>query len=215
MNINSKGKILIVDDEESLCDLLGDTLTTEGYEVTKTYDGQTAINLLGENEYDAAVIDLLLPQKNGMDILKYALEKKKPTKIIMATGYGEMSTTVEAIKLGAFDFLTKPFDINNLKLILKKAIEIKKEEDIQRIKNPVKDELAPEQTEIPGTKNSLVSAPDRDVNPDAPLAPEEEEKRKILAVLKDTNWNKSKSADLLGISLKELYSKIKNLGLKP
>ena len=80
MKSESKGKILVVDDEETLCDLLGDSLANDGYDVTKTYDGQTAINLISETEFDAAIIDLLLPQKNGMDILRYALENKKTRK---------------------------------------------------------------------------------------------------------------------------------------
>jgi DNA-binding NtrC family response regulator len=213
MKSESKGKILVVDDEETLCDLLGDSLANDGYDITKTYDGQTAINLISVTDFDAAIIDLLLPQKNGMDILKYALENKKSAKIIMATGYGEISTAVEAITLGAFDFLQKPFDLNNLKLVLRKAVEIKKEEDLKRA--PVIES----QDKQPGKNTDAKPDPGKTQEeypiPNINLTPEEEEKQKIISVLKETHWNKSKSADLLGMPLKSLYSKIKDYGLKP
>jgi DNA-binding NtrC family response regulator len=213
MSYDKKGKILVVDDEETLCDLLGDSLAADGYEVTKTYDGQTAINLIAETDFDAAVIDLLLPQKNGMDILRYALDNKKATKFIMATGYGEISTAVEAITLGAFDFLQKPFDINNLKLVLRKAVEIKREEDLKRAASPAIE--APIKTAGKSTDAIPDTGKGMDVIAEKNLTPEEEEKQKIILVLKDTQWNKSKTADILDMPLKALYSKIKEYGLKP
>ena len=131
----------------------------------------------------------------------------------MATGYGEISTAVEAITLGAFDFLQKPFDINNLKLVLRKAMEIKREEDLKRA--PVNET----QDKQPGKNTDAKPDPGKGQEekplPNLQLTPEEEEKQKIMAVLKETQWNKSKSADLLGIPLKSLYSKIKDYGLKP
>jgi DNA-binding NtrC family response regulator len=130
----AKGKILIVDDEELLCNLLGDTLTTDGYEVQKVYDGQSAINLLQENDYDVVILDLFLPQKNGIEVLKYISQNKKELQVIMATGYSDISSAVEALKMGAFDFLLKPFDINNLKIVLQRALEKKREIDKNRYK---------------------------------------------------------------------------------
>jgi DNA-binding NtrC family response regulator len=111
----SKGKILIVDDEEILNDLLSNHLKNEGFDVSKAYDGLTATELVDANDYDIVILDVFLPKKHGLDVLKHIARTEKNIQVIMATGYSDISSAVESLKMGAFDFLLKPFDMNVLK----------------------------------------------------------------------------------------------------
>jgi two-component system, NtrC family, response regulator AtoC len=123
----SKGKILIVDDEEILNDLLSNHLKNEGFDVSKAYDGLTATELVDANDYDIVILDVFLPKKHGLDVLKHIARTEKNIQVIMATGYSDISSAVESLKMGAFDFLLKPFDMNVLKGLLEKALEKRKE----------------------------------------------------------------------------------------
>ena len=190
----SIGKILIVDDEETLCDLLSETLLNEGYEVAKAYNGQSAVDEIESHEFDAVILDLFLPKKSGIEVLKHIAGKKITTQVIMATGYSDMSTAVEALKLGAFDFLLKPFNINNLKMILVKAVE--KSEQLKKESIALENKAQVVETKTEGN-----------IQPSS-------EKEYLESILKGTKWNKSKAAEMLGIPLKSLFEKIKKYDLK-
>lgn len=135
----SKGKILVVDDEEILNDLLSNHLQNQGYTVTKAYDGLTATELVDKNNYDIVILDVFLPKKHGLDVLKHIVKTGKNIQVIMATGYSDISSAVESLKMGAFDFLLKPFDMGVLKDLLERAI--KKREEI--IKNQSATKMIP------------------------------------------------------------------------
>lgn len=135
----SKGKILVVDDEEILNDLLSNHLQNQGYTVTKAYDGLTATELVDKNDYDIVILDVFLPKKHGLDVLKHIVKTGKNIQVIMATGYSDISSAVESLKMGAFDFLLKPFDMGVLKDLLERAI--KKREEI--IKNQSATKMIP------------------------------------------------------------------------
>jgi len=132
----SKGKILVVDDEEILNDLLSNHLQNQGYTVTKAYDGLTATELIDTNDYDIVILDVFLPKKHGLDVLKHIVKTGKNIQVIMATGYSDISSAVESLKMGAFDFLLKPFDMNVLKDLLERAI--KKREEILKNQSATK-----------------------------------------------------------------------------
>ncbi|HEY9186638.1 MAG TPA: sigma-54 dependent transcriptional regulator [Ignavibacteria bacterium] len=132
----SKGKILVVDDEEILNDLLSNHLQNQGYTVTKAYDGLTATELVDNNDYDIVILDVFLPKKHGLDVLKHIVKTGKNIQVIMATGYSDISSAVESLKMGAFDFLLKPFDMNVLKDLLERAI--KKREEILKNQSATK-----------------------------------------------------------------------------
>jgi two-component system, NtrC family, response regulator AtoC len=123
----SKGKVLIVDDEEILNDLLSNHLENEGYTVSKAYDGLTATELVDHNDYDIVILDVFLPKKHGLDVLKHIAKTEKNIQVIMATGYSDISSAVEALKMGAFDFLLKPFDMKALRDLLERALEKRKQ----------------------------------------------------------------------------------------
>ena len=122
----SKIRILLADDEKNLRMVLTRELSVEGYEVHETANGSDAAELLEKNEYDVLILDLNMPGMDGMEVLKKIKFLELLTEVIILTGHGTVSTAVQAMKLGAYDFLTKPFKIEELKAIVEKAYEKKK-----------------------------------------------------------------------------------------
>jgi len=110
--------ILIVDDEEGIRSLLTRLLESDGYQVTAVGDGETAIALLEERRFNVGIVDLVLPAPitSGLDVLRRAKELDPDSEIVILTGYGNLETAVQSLRLGAYDYLTKP--IEDLQLIL-------------------------------------------------------------------------------------------------
>jgi len=121
-----KGKILIVDDESDIRDSLSYVFKKEGYAVDTACNRKEALSLFSKYDYDVVFLDLKLPDGNGLDLLKEFLEINFESQIIVISAYGNIETAVSAIKLGAFDFLGKPFSVYQAKLAVEKAIEKKK-----------------------------------------------------------------------------------------
>jgi DNA-binding NtrC family response regulator len=115
--------ILIVDDKDSLRDMLTRTLSMEGYEVETASDGKDALKMADARRFDVVLTDLKLPSMDGIEILSRLKERDPSLEVIMMTGFGTIETAVHAMKLGAFDFLTKPFDPEHLSLLLKRALQ--------------------------------------------------------------------------------------------
>lgn len=115
--------ILVVEDKESMAKMLKETLESEGYRVISARDGLEGIRYLKESRVDLVLTDLKLPPKNGIDILKASKEENPLRPVIIMTAYGSVETAVTAIKEGAFDFITKPFDTDHLLMLIKRAIE--------------------------------------------------------------------------------------------
>ena len=101
-------RILIADDDEMVCSYLEKVLRPEPWEVATVYDGREAMELLCNNTFDVAVLDLLMPPYNGLDILEAVQEKGVQTDVVMLTGHGTIEVAVDAMKYGARDFLTNP-----------------------------------------------------------------------------------------------------------
>lgn len=120
------GKLLIVDDEEDLTALLEKRLTKKGYEVHACYSAEEAQEILQTELFDVGIVDIRLPKRSGMDLLKDIKNANFLTEIIMLTGHGTLETAIEAMKLGAFDYLTKPYHLKELELVIEKALEQKK-----------------------------------------------------------------------------------------
>jgi len=115
--------ILVVEDKESMAEMLKETLESEGYRVISARDGLEGIRYLKECRVDLVLTDLKLPPKNGIDILKASKEENPLRPVIIMTAYGSVETAVTAMKEGAFDFITKPFDTDHLLMLIKRAIE--------------------------------------------------------------------------------------------
>jgi DNA-binding NtrC family response regulator len=118
--------ILVVEDKESMAEMLKETLESEGYGVISAKDGVEGIGHLKEGKVDLVLTDLKLPKKGGIDILKASKEENPLIPVIVMTAYGSVEIAVAAIKEGAFDFITKPFDTDHLLMLIKRAIEIQR-----------------------------------------------------------------------------------------
>ena len=115
-------KILVVDDERSIRSTLRDILEYEKYKVDDAENGNDALEMLAEQEYDAILLDIKMPQMDGMEVLDKILEKYD-TPVIMISGHGNIDTAVEAIKKGAYDYIAKPLDLNRLLVSIRNALD--------------------------------------------------------------------------------------------
>src|SRR5580692_8159704 len=115
-------QVLIVDDEPNLRKILSAQLTRDGYDVLTAEDGEQGLSLLKDNHIDLVITDLKMPKVDGMTLLKRALEEEPELPVVMITAHGTIDTAVEALKLGAFDFVTKPFDKDEVRQIVAKAL---------------------------------------------------------------------------------------------
>jgi two-component system, NtrC family, nitrogen regulation response regulator NtrX len=116
-------KILIVDDEKSIRAALRDILEYEDYEVEEAKDGEEGLNMILNNFYDVALCDIKMPKLEGLEVLLKAGEAGRSTQFIMISAFGSVENAVEATKRGAFDFITKPPDLNRLLVSVRNAIE--------------------------------------------------------------------------------------------
>src|SRR5216683_659015 len=114
-------RVLVVDDEQSLRKVLAATLQREGYEVTVCVDGEEAIAALERDGADVVVTDLVMPRMDGLTLLRKVIARHPDVPVIVVTAHGRIDSAVEAMKAGAFDFLAKPFDHEELKAIIAKA----------------------------------------------------------------------------------------------
>jgi diguanylate cyclase (GGDEF)-like protein len=119
-------RVLVVDDEQSILNSLSDILEYAGYEVYTSEDGKGAIEIIEKVRLDAAVVDIKLPDISGMEVLKRIIRRDDEVCVILFTGYATLGTAVKALDEGAYDFITKPFDIEKLKYVLRRGIELYK-----------------------------------------------------------------------------------------
>ena len=103
-----KIKVLIADDEVDFANTLADRLELRGFSVTPVFSGETALSIIKEIDFDVIVLDVMMPEINGIDLLKEIKQLKPLTQVIMLTGQGTIDNAIKGMKLGAFDFLLKP-----------------------------------------------------------------------------------------------------------
>ncbi len=116
-------KILVVDDERSMRDFLSIMLKKAGYDVTTAADGDEAVKILHKDIFDLVITDLKMPKVDGLQVLKTVKELSPDTVVIVITAFASTETTVEAMKEGAYDYITKPFQNDEMKIRIKKALE--------------------------------------------------------------------------------------------
>ena len=117
-------RILVVDDESLMRDFLSESLTSNGYEVDSAENGAKALELMKNESYDVILTDFKMPKATGMDVLRNSREKMPDCKVIIMTAYGTIENAVEAMKIGAFDYITKPFSVEEILLVVKRALEL-------------------------------------------------------------------------------------------
>jgi two-component system response regulator PilR (NtrC family) len=116
-------KILVVDDEKSLREVLSIMLKRAGYTVTEACDGDEAIGHVNKEIYDLVITDLRMPKADGMDVLKAVKSSSPETVVLVITAFATSDSAVEAMKQGAYDYLTKPFQVDEVQLIIRNALE--------------------------------------------------------------------------------------------
>jgi len=118
-----KPKVLVVDDEPMISNMLFEVLNKKDYHVEVTDNGTQALTMLGRGQYDLLITDLYLPDVNGMDILRNAKKSEPNLGVIVITGHGSVESAVEAIKEGAYDYLTKGFSLDEIELTVEKFFQ--------------------------------------------------------------------------------------------
>ena len=125
--------VLIIDDDPVILEVISEILRTSGYEVAVAPNGESGIKELGNDYYDLVLTDLMMPDVDGMEILNHVVTQLPKTMCIIFTGYGTIKSSVEAIKNGAFDYITKPITSDELLVVMEKALKFKglEEENIR------------------------------------------------------------------------------------
>ncbi|MEJ2104710.1 MAG: sigma-54 dependent transcriptional regulator, partial [Ignavibacteriaceae bacterium] len=118
-------KILVCDDDETLCYLLKEQLLEEGFDVDTVYDGKYAIEAIKRTNYDVLLLDLNMKEVSGEDVLKFTKEYNASVQVIILSAQGEMRKAIDCIKAGAYDFITKPYEFDDLLLTISRALEHK------------------------------------------------------------------------------------------
>ena len=124
-----KNRLLIIDDEKNMRHMLSSLLEKSGYQVDTASNGYEGLQIIGQKKYDYIICDLKMPRMGGLEFIKSSRESIGNTTLIMMSAYGNIDTAIEAMKLGAYDYISKPFKTDEVLLTLKKA------EERERLKN--------------------------------------------------------------------------------
>jgi DNA-binding NtrC family response regulator len=115
-------RVLVVDDEDIISVLLAEILTEEGYEVTAAANGNEAVNILEREKFDLIITDMVMPGMNGIEVLQAAFRLDPSYAVIMITGFPSVDTAVRLVTLGAADYITKPFNVDLIKVTVAKVL---------------------------------------------------------------------------------------------
>ena len=124
MNDRRDGNILIVDDEESMCSYLSVVLSRDGHKVSWATDAKKALELIDDNDFQVALVDLKMPGMNGLELLARLREKNRVIAVVVMTAYSSWESAVMAMRLGAFAYIRKPFDNDEIKMVVSNALSI-------------------------------------------------------------------------------------------
>lgn len=116
-------KILIIDDEKAIRGTLREILEYEKYKIDEAEDGEVGLKMMTEHDYDIVLCDIKMPKMDGIEVLQKAMEAQHRAQFIMISAHGSIETAVEATKMGAFDFIQKPPDLNRLLVTIKNALD--------------------------------------------------------------------------------------------
>jgi len=116
-------KIVVIDDEPGICDILRKLLEREGYVVMTSLVPQEGLKLVEDESPGVVLLDIKMPGMDGVEVLSKIKEKNKDIAVIMITGYGNIETAMESMKLGAYDYITKPFDLDFIKNLVARCLK--------------------------------------------------------------------------------------------
>ena len=120
---NTKSKILVIDDEQGIRDLLSYELGARGYEVVTAVNGEEGMQKLSQDKFHLVISDVKMPKMNGLQVLEAVKNIDSDIEVIMATGFGSVETAVLAMKRGAYDFIQKPFNLDEVVHLVENALE--------------------------------------------------------------------------------------------
>ena len=120
-----KAKILVVDDEKTIRESVSLVLNDEGHETSLAASGKEALDLLSNEDYDILITDLKMPGMDGMELVKRTFDLCPQTSVIIITAHASVESAIEALRMGAFDYILKPFDFDDLILKVRRLIEHK------------------------------------------------------------------------------------------
>ncbi len=123
--VSQKPSVLIVDDEQVVCDVLTEELSERGYLCTTALDGNEALTKLAVQDFDVVLLDIRLPGMSGMEVLREIWLNYPDTATIMITAVNDVDTAVQSMKLGASDYIVKPFDLDRVNTSIRTALETK------------------------------------------------------------------------------------------
>ena len=121
--VKKKARILVVDDDKQLADNLVEYLSKLGYPAAPAYGGREGLDKFEQGDFQLVITDLMMPEMDGMELLSAVRKMDKRTMVIMVTGYSTIDSAVGAIKKGAYDYISKPFKMEELEIIVKRALE--------------------------------------------------------------------------------------------
>lgn len=135
----AKGRILVVDDEKSMREILEIFLKNEGYGVSVAENGEKAIEVMKEDIFDLIITDMNMPKVGGLELLKSVKQTAPETVVVIITAFGTTESAVEAMKLGAYDYIQKPFQMDDIRLVIKNALEKQRlQKDVSILKGQLK-----------------------------------------------------------------------------
>ena len=127
-------RILIVDDEPMICDILARRLAKEGYTCVRANNGREALHYFNQDAFSLMISDIKMPDMDGIELLRKVKAMSPRMMVILMTAYPEIDMAVEAMRLGAYDFITKPITLDLVVLSIKNALEKKRlEEEVERL----------------------------------------------------------------------------------
>jgi DNA-binding NtrC family response regulator len=130
---NRKGRILVVDDDEQVADLVSDYLIRAGYNTAVAYGGTDGLNRFRDGDFQMVLTDMKMPEMDGVELLEAVKAIKNDVIVIIITAYSTIDAAADAIKLGAFDFISKPFELESLKEIVDRGFEQRRPSKLSRI----------------------------------------------------------------------------------
>jgi two-component system response regulator PilR (NtrC family) len=152
--VSSRARILVVDDERSMQEFLEICFRREGYDVATAGDVDSGLALLEADDFDVAISDLQMPGRSGLELLRAVREISPETAVILITAFGTTETAIAAMKEGAYDYVTKPFKVDEIRLVVEKALEKKLlASENRRLRSELQSQLR--QRELIGTSSAM------------------------------------------------------------